>query len=142
MVGRGARVHERLRHDGQARVDDVGLVDVEDKVGVLDEVDPEAEREAVGLPRVDHLRVQDPVLERLVVQEVEHVLDGQRERRASVGDAEDGLEQVVHVLLQRYLGGQQPSQVDLRHHLVGALVASVLPAHVRMVVVTHQMPHL
>ena len=36
----------------------------------------------------------------LVVQEVEHVLDGERECAAAVRRAEDRLEQIVHVLLE------------------------------------------
>ena len=47
--------------------------------------------------------VGDGVLVRLLVQEVEHVLDGQRQSAAPVGRAEDGLKQVVHKLLQRAL---------------------------------------
>ena len=36
----------------------------------------------------------------LVVQEVEHVLDGERECTAAVRRAEDRLEEIVHVLLE------------------------------------------
>lgn len=54
----------------------------------------------VGLPDVDGLGVGDAVLQRLVVQQVEEVLDGQRDGPAG---AEDGGEQVVHELLQRSL---------------------------------------
>ncbi len=68
----------------------------------------------VALPRVHHFRVVDAVQQRLVVQEVEHVLDGERERRAAVRRAEDGLEQVVHVLLQRTLGKQRLRSVQGR----------------------------
>lgn len=46
-----------------------------------------------------HVVVCDGVLVGLLVQEVEHVLDGQRQGAASVGRAEDGLEKVVHKLL-------------------------------------------
>lgn len=41
----------------------------------------------------------DVVFVSLLVQEVEHVFDGQRQGAASVCCAEDGLEQVVHELL-------------------------------------------
>ena len=40
-----AAVHERLCDDRQARVDDVRLVNVEHKVGILDEVHPEPQRQ-------------------------------------------------------------------------------------------------
>ena len=36
----------------------------------------------------------------LVVQEVEHVLDGERQCAAAVRRAEDRLEQIIHVLLE------------------------------------------
>ena len=45
----------------------------------------------------------DLVLVSLLIQKVEHVLDGQRQGRAAVSCAEDGLKQVVHELLQRAL---------------------------------------
>lgn len=40
---------------------------------------------------------------RLLVQEVKHVLDGERQGAPPVCCAEDGLEQVVHELLERAL---------------------------------------
>ncbi len=46
VFGRRTRVHEGLRDDGQARVDRRRLVDVEHEVRILDEVDPEAQRQA------------------------------------------------------------------------------------------------
>ena len=49
---------------------------------------------------MNHFRVVDPVMQCLVVQEVEHVLDGERECAAAVRRAEDRLEQIVHVLLE------------------------------------------
>ena len=52
---------------------------------------------------MSYVVVVDGVFVGLLVQEVEHVLDGERQRAASVGRAEDGLEQVVHELLQRTL---------------------------------------
>ena len=58
----------------------------------------------VALPGVPHVRVMDAVSVRLLVQEVKHVLDGQGERTAPVHRAEQGLEQVVHELLQGALG--------------------------------------
>lgn len=54
----------------------------------------------VGLPDVDGLGVGDIVLQRLLIQEVEEVLDGQRDGPTG---AEDGGEQVVHELLERSL---------------------------------------
>lgn len=47
----------------------------------------------------------DAVLIRLLVQEVKHVLDGQRERAAAVHRAEQRLKEVIHKLLQRALMG-------------------------------------
>ena len=128
-----------MSDDREARVDDIGLVDVKDKVGILDQIDPESQRQAVGFPRVNHLRVRDPVLQGLIVQKVKHVLDGQRQGGPSVGDTEDGLEQVVHVLLQRNFGGEEPRQVNLRHHFIAPLVA--IFAAVVVVVMADQMPH-
>lgn len=58
----------------------------------------------VALPGVAHVRVVDAVPVSLLVQEVEHVLDGQGQGGAAVGRAEDGLEEVVHKLLQSALG--------------------------------------
>ena len=75
----GARVHEGLGNDGEAGVKDIRLVDVEDEVGIFDEIDPETQRERIGLPRVDHLGFGDPVMHGLVIQEVKHVLDSQRQ---------------------------------------------------------------
>ena len=57
---------------------------------------------------MNHFTIGDPVLQGLVVQEVEQILDGQRQGRAPVGRAEDRLEQVVDKLLHRALGGEQP----------------------------------
>jgi len=45
MFAHGAAVHERLSHDGQARVNDVRLVNVEDEIGIFDEVHPEPQRQ-------------------------------------------------------------------------------------------------
>ena len=57
----------------------------------------------VALPGVPDVVVGDGMLVSLLVQEVKHVLDGERQSAAPVGRAEDGLEQVVHKLLQRAL---------------------------------------
>lgn len=65
----------------------------------------------VALPRVPHVCVVDAVLICLLVQEIEHVLDGQRERAAAVHGAEQRLKQVVHKLLQRTLKGAAASKV-------------------------------
>lgn len=53
----------------------------------------------VALPGVSHVVVCDGVLVRLLVKEIEHVLDGERQRTSSVGRAEYRLKQVVHKLL-------------------------------------------
>ena len=57
----------------------------------------------IWLPGVHDLGVHDVVQQGLVVEEVEHVLDGEGQGRAAVGRAEDTLEQVVDELLQRAL---------------------------------------
>ena len=44
MLGGAAGVHEGLGGHAQAGVDDVGLADVEDELGVLDQVNPEPEK--------------------------------------------------------------------------------------------------
>lgn len=59
----------------------------------------------IALPRVPHVGVVDAVLICLLIQEIEHVLDGQRERAAAVHGAEQRLKQVVHEFLQRTLMG-------------------------------------
>lgn len=46
MLGGGAGVHEGLGHHGQAGVRDAVFVDVEDKLRVLDHVNPEPQGEA------------------------------------------------------------------------------------------------
>lgn len=51
QVGDGAGVNEGLSDDGEAGVDVVRLVDVEDKLGVFQDVHPEPERKAVGWGR-------------------------------------------------------------------------------------------
>lgn len=48
QVGDGAGVNESLSDDREAGVDVVRLVDVEDKLGVFQDVHPEPERKAVG----------------------------------------------------------------------------------------------
>lgn len=59
----------------------------------------------VALPGVPDVGVVDAVLVRLLVQEVEHVLDGEGQGAAAVHRAEQRLKQVVHELLQRALMG-------------------------------------
>lgn len=51
-----------------------------------------------------HICVVDAVSVCLLIQEIKHVLDGQGERAAPVHSAEQGLEQVIHKLLQGALG--------------------------------------
>ena len=48
----------------------------------------------------------DLVFVGLLIQEVKHVFDGQRQGRATVRCAEDGLKQVIHKLLQCPLQGE------------------------------------
>ena len=126
-------------------------------------------------PRRQHPRQLLPpyppaaVIERLVVEEVEHVLDGERQllfgvaadgtfvedgvvdaRQATVvlvADARQALvlaalhveehaEEVIDERLQRALGGQQPREVDFRHHLgttvIFPCVVLVLLFHLRV----------
>ncbi len=45
----------------------------------------------------------DVVFVGLLVQEVKHVFDSQRQGASSMGSAEDGLKQVVHKFLERSL---------------------------------------
>ena len=52
--------------------------------------------------------------------------------------AEDGLEEVVHELLQRALGGQRPRQVDLANHLATAVALAL----VQVATVLDQVPQL
>lgn len=47
MFGSRTRVHESLRYHTQTRIHGGCLINVEHKVGILDEVYPEAERQAV-----------------------------------------------------------------------------------------------
>ena len=49
---------------------------------------------------MDSFGVCHTVMEGLVVQEVKHVLDRQRQRIATVGCAEDGLKEIINKLLQ------------------------------------------
>lgn len=58
----------------------------------------------VGLPDVDGVFVLDVMFLRLLIQEVEEVLDGRRHR---VPGCQHTLEEVVHKLLQRALWGQR-----------------------------------
>lgn len=51
--------------------------------------------------------VVDVVFVGLLIQEVKHVLDGQRQGAASMGGAEDGLKQVIHKLLQSSLNRKE-----------------------------------
>ena len=81
--------------------------------------------------------IENAMLQRLIVQKVKHILDRQRQRRAAVGRAEDGFKQIVHELLERALGGEQPRQIDLGDHLVAPLAVSLLGLGV-----THEVPHL
>lgn len=65
----------------------------------------------IALPRVPHIGVVDAVLICLLIQEIEHILDGQRERAAAVHRAEQRLKQVVHEFLQRSLMGAASEKV-------------------------------
>lgn len=53
----------------------------------------------------------DAVLICLLIQEIEHILDGERERAAAVHGAEQRLKQVVHEFLQRTLMGAATEKV-------------------------------
>lgn len=53
----------------------------------------------VALPGMSHVVVCDGVFVCLLVKEIKHVLDGERQRTSSVGRAEYRLKQVVHELL-------------------------------------------
>lgn len=68
----------------------------------------------VAFPGVPHICVVDAVSVRLLIQEVKHVLDGQGEGAAPVHSAEQGLEQVVHELLQGALGEGQGGEDEVK----------------------------
>lgn len=106
----------------------IRLIDVKHKLGILQDVHPEAQRQTaqrerngtfqktcaarrpeatssteirrlpVGFPDVQRVRVRDAPLVRLLLQEVKEVFDGQG--GAFRRDAEDGLEEVIQELLQ------------------------------------------
>lgn len=63
----------------------------------------------VCLPDMDGLRVCDPIVHRLLIQQVKEVLDCQRDR--AVG-TEDHLEQVIHKLLQSALWRTEQDRVS------------------------------
>lgn len=115
MLTGGARVDKGLGNDGQTRLHGGRLGHVEHELGVLDEVHPEPEREAVGLPGVGDVGLGQPVGARRLVQEVEQPLDGGRQ---GVVGTQDRPEEVVHELLNGAFGGEQPRQEDLRDRLV------------------------
>ena len=50
------------------------LIDIKDKLWVLDHVHPESQREGIVLPCVDDVWVGDPGVLRLVIQEVKQIL--------------------------------------------------------------------
>lgn len=54
----------------------------------------------VALPGVANVHVMDAVSVGLLVQEVKHIFDCQRQGGAPTHSAEQGLKQVVHKLLQ------------------------------------------
>lgn len=113
-------------------------MDVEHELRILDDVHPEPERKAadhtggggggyppqskpfretihrrfsspVAFPCVPDIRVADGPFISLLVQKVEHILNGQRERRATMGGAEHSLKKVIHKLLQRTLVVRRPT---------------------------------
>lgn len=121
-----ARVDERLSDDGQDGVDAVCDLNVQNKLRVLQNVDPEPQRETVnkqtsrrvkseklsnsispsrcdspvGLPDVHGVWIIDSVFVRHVIQKVEEEPDGDGRRTLCV---EDGHKDVIHELLQRPL---------------------------------------
>lgn len=124
------RIHESLSDDRQAAVQIWALLHIEHELGVLDDVDPEAEGQAVpkqrknrgvtlevsgsvarpalpvGLPDVKHVWLGDPHGVRLPVQEVEEVLDGVR--RPGAGRPPYRSEEVLHKRMQRHLKELKP----------------------------------
>lgn len=98
-----ARVHERGGDHGQRGINDIRLVNVEYEFGILDYVHPEAQRQAVRLPRVHNVRVGDAVQIRLFVEEIEQVFDGKRENVGAVRCAKHRLEEIVHIRLHTAL---------------------------------------
>lgn len=55
MLRSGAGVHEGLGDNRQARVHYVRLVDVENKIWILNQIDPKSERQAIRFPSVNNL---------------------------------------------------------------------------------------
>jgi len=96
----GARVHEDLADGRETVVDGDGLGHIEEEVGVGDQVDPEAEGEAVVLPDVDGLLVFDVQLLGGAVQEVKEDLDGEGWR---LPDIEDGVKERIDLGMDNLL---------------------------------------
>lgn len=48
MLGDSAGVHESLGDDGEHGIHVVGSLDVKNKLGILDDVDPKAQRQTKG----------------------------------------------------------------------------------------------
>lgn len=57
----------------------------------------------VAFPCVANIHVMDAMPVCLLIEEVKHVFDGERQGGASAHSAEQGLKQVVHKLLQSAL---------------------------------------
>lgn len=53
----------------------------------------------VAFPRVAHVSVMNAVFVRLLIQEVEHVFDGEGQSAPSMNRAEQRLKEIVHKLL-------------------------------------------
>ena len=118
VFGGRARVNEGLCDDAKGCVHSWRFADVENKVRVFDEVHPEAKRQAVGFPRMDHLRVGDALGLGFVVEEIEKPLDG---RGKAVVGTQDGPKKVIDELLDCSLGGEQAGEEHLRDGLVGGV---------------------
>lgn len=65
----------------------------------------------VAFPGMPHVGVMNVVLVSLLIQEVEHVFDGQGKRTATVSSAEDGLKEVVYKFLESALLGEGEENV-------------------------------
>ena len=86
----------------------------------------------------DYLGVRDAMLERLVIQEIEHILNCERKSRAAMGYAEYCLEEIVYELLEGKFRRKETREINFRDHFVSALFAFPLVS----LLLANQMPNL
>ncbi|KAG8129859.1 hypothetical protein E2320_016469 [Naja naja] len=100
------RVHEGLGHNGEASVRDAALVNIKNKLWVLDDIHPKPQGQT-GIEKeirgVSNIRITNLSPLCLFIQEVKHVFDGQGKGTGPVCCAEHCLKQIINKLLQRTL---------------------------------------